>query len=622
MNIVVQCCGLVLLMVIICFYISQKHLQLKTSKAFIGILVVTTVSLALDICSMVLLYYRDRLPLSFVRFGCKAYISSLIWIGIFCVIYLCADIYENGRQFVRYRKWLCAIGFCATAVLFMLPIYLHTKDPYDTYTYGPATTLTYGFALLSVIVLTYLNITHGAAINPSRRRAIWLWLTVWVLAAMIQFLNSSLLLVGYASAVGIVIIYLKLENPESYIDRDMGLFNESAFLLYVKELMNQGQDYYMISFAYEIRASENLLTGEADSIHMEIGWFVQHISGASAFRLSDGKLVLIFLTKDALDDAYHLLRVRFAHRWGMNQMRLISPKWYYMGEPRLLEQAEDYLALLRYAAHVDKECVELDREMASELYGEQQAEKMIIDAMNEDRIEVFYQPIFSTKKQKFVSAEALVRIRDKEGGIVPPSAFIAVAERTGLIIRLGEIVFKQVCCFIQQNDMERYDLEFIDVNLSIVQCSSEHLAASFKKIMEETGVAPSYINLEITETASLKERRILLQNMQELREYGVTFSLDDFGTGQSNLNYIVDMPVDIVKFDRDMTQAYFDNRKAKYVMDATMHMIHGLQLNIVAEGVETEKQFITLAGMGIGFIQGYYFSKPLPAKAFLEFLED
>ena len=103
-------------------------------------------------------------------------------------------------------------------------------------------------------------------------------------------------------------------------------------------------------------------------------------------------------------------------------------------------------------------------------------------------------------------------------------------------------------------------------------------------------------------------------------DYGVRFSLDDFGTGQSNLNYIVDMPVDIVKFDRDMTNAYFENGKAKYVMDGAMHMVQGMNLEIVSEGIETREQYETMEELGISYIQGYYFSKPLSEQQFLQFI--
>ena len=110
--------------------------------------------------------------------------------------------------------------------------------------------------------------------------------------------------------------------------------------------------------------------------------------------------------------------------------------------------------------------------------------------------------------------------------------------------------------------------------------------------------------------------------MQKLIDFGVKFSLDDFGTGQSNLNYIVYMPVDIVKFDRDMINAFFANTKARYVMEAAIQMIRGLGLKIVAEGIETESQYLKMKEMGINYIQGYFFSKPLSEKEFKIFISE
>ena len=169
--------------------------------------------------------------------------------------------------------------------------------------------------------------------------------------------------------------------------------------------------------------------------------------------------------------------------------------------------------------------------------------------------------------------------------------------------------------------MKKMGLHYVEINLSVVQCAYENLADTFISIMEKHNIEPGYINLEITESASTNAKRTLLNNMKTLINYGVNFSLDDFGTGQSNLNYIIDMPVVIVKFDRQMSMAYFENGKAKYVMDAAMHMIHGLKLQIVSEGIETEEQYREMERLGINYIQGFYFSKPLPEQEFIHFLK-
>ena len=247
---------------------------------------------------------------------------------------------------------------------------------------------------------------------------------------------------------------------------------------------------------------------------------------------------------------------------------------------------------------------------------------MIHRAIKDDRIEVFYQPIYSTKQHKFTSAEALVRVHGEDGNIIPPGKFIDVVEKSNLILKIGQIVFRKVCKFISEHNMNELGLEYIEVNLSVVQCAYQSLALDYIKIMQEYNIDTKYINLEITESASIDSKQILLGNMNKLINHGITFSLDDFGTGQSNLNYIMEMPVNIVKFDKSMTSAYFENNKSQYIMDAAMHMIKGLKLKIVAEGIETEEQFNIMSKLGIDYIQGYYFSKPLSEKDFTKFVEE
>lgn len=203
---------------------------------------------------------------------------------------------------------------------------------------------------------------------------------------------------------------------------------------------------------------------------------------------------------------------------------------------------------------------------------------------------------------------------------MPPAKFIPIAEETGLISRLGEIVFDKTCQFIKEHNLKDYGVDYIEVNLSVKQCENGNFSDTYIGIMRKYDLSPECINLEITETASIQTKQILLENMERLIEYGVRFSLDDFGNGESNLNYIVDMPVSIVKFDKYMSQAYFENQKAKFVMEAAMRMIHDMELKIVSEGVETKEQMDTIVGLGIDYIQGYHFSKPLPATQYLEFI--
>ena len=144
--------------------------------------------------------------------------------------------------------------------------------------------------------------------------------------------------------------------------------------------------------------------------------------------------------------------------------------------------------------------------------------------MENDRVEVFYQPIFSTNEHRITSAEALVRIRDKDRKIVPPGVFIDIAEKSGMILKLGAIVFERVCRFITEHPLEQYGMQYIEINLSVIQCGDEHLARDYIDIMERYKIDPKYINLEITESATTNAKKKLLGNMEDLMKYVVHFS--------------------------------------------------------------------------------------------------
>ena len=160
----------------------------------------------------------------------------------------------------------------------------------------------------------------------------------------------------------------------------------------------------------------------------------------------------------------------------------------------------------------------------------------------------------------------------------------------------------------------------IEVNLSAAQFDFENPYKFIIDTMTKYNIEPSMINLEITETAQNRNRNNLITNVDKLTAFGITFSLDDFGTGRSNLDYLIDLPVQNIKFDYTFTQGYFNNKKVKHVLEGMTRIMHNMDLHIVSEGIETKEQLDAMSELNIEYIQGFYFSKPLPKKDFLEFL--
>lgn len=627
MNIKVQCCGIVLMLVILYFYGRQKTIRLNTEKAFLRMFAIIMAGLITDIISLAALTHMDSLPVWLVNFACKLYISTLVMVALSGVLYVCVDIYKEGARYRKVTGFYCIMAAIGIVLIFILPIEKTCMNEDVMYTSGPSALVTYAFALFFFGATLVLMEQHKKEMNSRRREAVHIWISLWMLAAVIQFLFKELLIVSYVGAIAIMIIYLLLENPETNLDRRTGLYNQNTLLRYTAELYGKRKEFSLLSLIFSRSRINNMTAEEEQQIRMEVIRFILNIQGVYAFKNAEDEIVILFRDRAKAKECREMLKRRFEFGWGKEGDVFVNPSWMFLPDAYVVNKPADISYLLRYARQNSRDFAEdntvvLDKALAERMYEEKRTEQLLVDAIDYDRVEVYYQPIFSMGEQRFTSAEALIRIRDKSDKIVPPNTFINVAEQNGMIIRLGEIVFEKVCSFLQEYHPKQLGLHYIEVNLSAVQCTYEHLAENFIRIMKKYEIDPSWINLEITESASVSSKKIFSENIKKLLDYGITFSLDDFGTGQSNLNYIVEMPVNIVKFDRSMISAYFENGKAKYVMDAAMHMIRGMRLKIVAEGIETKEQYDTMKELGIHYIQGYYFSKPLCGNAFVEFIQN
>ena len=248
-------------------------------------------------------------------------------------------------------------------------------------------------------------------------------------------------------------------------------------------------------------------------------------------------------------------------------------------------------------------------------------DSIIGNALNNNNFVLYYQPIFSVKEKRFVTAEALIRLIDEKNGIVSPGLFIPAAEKNGTIHRIGDFVICDVCRFISENDLQKLGVRFIEVNLSTVQCMRSNVVERINQVLEDYHIPPGNINLEITETASNFVYDTVKANILSLHSLGLDFALDDYGTGFSNLQQVVDMPFKVIKLDKRFVDEW-EHPRMRTVIQNTIHMIKDLGNEIVVEGVETKEAAEWFAGQGCDYIQGFYYAKPMPEKDFLAFLAE
>ena len=238
-------------------------------------------------------------------------------------------------------------------------------------------------------------------------------------------------------------------------------------------------------------------------------------------------------------------------------------------------------------------------------------------ALKDNNFEIYYQPIYSVEKKKIVSAEALIRLNDPDYGAVPPGVFIPFAENSNLIYKISDFVFESVSQFISSDDFKKSNLECVEINLATAQCIDPQLSEKISFWIETYNIHPQNIRLEFTEKAIDINPESVEKNIHELRAMGISFALDNYGTGYSDIKKLINLPLDIIKLDRTFVKEY-DDPQIKIVVDSTIHMLNGLKKKILIEGIENEEYVKIFEELGCSLLQGFYYSKPLPKKDFLK----
>lgn len=235
-----------------------------------------------------------------------------------------------------------------------------------------------------------------------------------------------------------------------------------------------------------------------------------------------------------------------------------------------------------------------------------------------DEFVVFYQPVVNVNTQMCTSCEALVRWDSKALGFMGPGEFIPLAEYLGLITSIGDYVLEEACrrCKLW-NDNGHPDF-YINVNLSVVQLLQKNVVENIKRILDKTGVNPKNIVLEITESFAINDMQRVMDIITGLKKLGPRIALDDFGTGYSSLNYIKQLPLDIIKVDKTFIDDIIEDDYAQAFVKLIVDLSKTIGTKIVVEGVEHKEQFELLKSLGVDYIQGYYFGKPVPANIFEE----
>lgn len=441
----------------------------------------------------------------------------------------------------------------------------------------------------------------------------------------------QVLLMQIAATLSTMSLYFTLENPGEYRDKLLNTWNRLGFTSITSSEMDMNRPFSVLVMRLDgvKYINESLGVTFGDKVLKEFSEFLSEISPAnSVFHISGMRFaVLSRKNKFDLETIVEKLKARFEEPLEIEGISVnLKLSMCVMKYPEQVSGRQDLMDIIKYVMKeqdVDggSVVIELTEEILERRHRENAVLKVIKDAILNDGFEMYYQPIFSVEKGRFASAEALIRLKETEIGYVGPDEFIPLAEQNGMILDIGSFVFRDVCRFMAANKIWEKGIDYVEVNLSVMQCMEDTLHAKLLQLMDEYQIPYERINLEITETAAVVSNDTLKKNMEKLLDKGISFSLDDFGTGYSNMSHIFNYSFDMIKLDKSMVWSSMESDKAKTILKHTIKMLKEMDMHIVAEGVETQDQAQTLEEMGCDYFQGYLYSKPIDEVNFMQLLE-
>lgn len=453
-----------------------------------------------------------------------------------------------------------------------------------------------------------------------------------ILGILIQMYVPELMVEVLFTTFPLLLISLAVQKPEEIIDFDSGSLNFQAYKEELKRNFIARRQIRLISIRICDYEKIVLQLGKQNikiflSQVIKVLYSICDSDEYDVYYLGDGNFTILTLRNDEKENIIIAQKARrfFSSKHEINKINLLLDyKICYIHCP---EELKDYASVMNFQRNMNQIIQENNnvvylKEIADskDFQIHHQIDHIISRGIINNSFEMYYQPIYSVEKRQFVSAEALIRLKDENLGYISPAVFIPAAENNGAIHQIGDFVLDSVVRFISESSLEIYGIDYIEINLSLAQCIESDLQEKVLDILKKYSVSNDKINLEITETSENLNQEVIEKNIKGLTQKGISFSLDDYGTGYSNIWRITKLPFEIIKLDKSFVDD-LNKPGMKIVISETISMLKKLNKKILIEGVETFEEFDYFRTVGCDYVQGYYFSKPLQKDDFIIFLK-
>ena len=627
-NYYLEVCSLIILVAITIAYFTRKKYPVATARLFGVGLIVLCLNVSLDILFCVLLDHSDVVSLGYVEFIAELFFSTQFVLSYSLFAFV---LYSLGKS-IRYSPiyLLTIIPSAIGALLFFTNSIHHwcfgfiPNNETGLYDFLP------GSAFISLYIINWfmnyaVTIVYTIAFRKALPRDLLkVLLSVMVLVlsvAVIQTIQPQYLLSGTAFTLSAMFAVVTVCDPDIKVDRVSRAFNDYAFIDYVNTQRFEKQRKHYIIFDIESFGmfSEKFTVTAANDLIVQIRKFIESVNKkVYLFRVMSQRFVILLRNKEEQTQMVMAIKERFKQPFHVkgHVVDITLDVLYFINED-VFTNSDMYnnfmtrtLALVNFK---EDNYLELDKTFLERISRDRRIKEILENCLKtQSGLYMVYQPIYDVNKKVFNHFEALIRLSNEELGYIGPGEFIPIAENFGLANDIDFFVLNETCAFLQRNP----SISGLEINISCAEFFNNP-SERFMKVINKYGVDPSRIVLEITETIAVKYPEKTKEFMKDLGQYGIQFAMDDFGSGYSNIARFITLPFSVAKLDKSLLE---ESKNVVLFFDAAISLFKNLNIPIVIEGVEQEKQLALAKEKKIDYIQGYYFSKPLKESDLLEFL--
>ncbi|MCR5078995.1 MAG: EAL domain-containing protein [Bacilli bacterium] len=481
--------------------------------------------------------------------------------------------------------------------------------------------IAYAYAFSAVMIILF----NRKLFDMSKFITVILALLLQIAASVVQFFLGFILVEMLATALSLLILSVFIENPENFIDYRTQLPSFNSFISLMDRKLGLKEEFGIV-FVHTLNHTSlynmyghRQVTTFLRSFLNRVNETIRRVDKSGIlYYLDQGTFAIVHDDKEKDNDLRELLNERFN-----SLIKADTVNFHFISRLTLVDCPEDFSDIESLVAFSTT-----FSDLTNELYLDitpYRSEKgnllfaldnVLEKAIAEKSFDVYYQPVYDTRRKRFTSAEALLRLANGTFGMIFPGLMVPYAEKRGKIAKIGDIVMEKSFAFISNS--LKYNLDFLEINLSSLQLLDPTLITRVLFLASQYDVSPSKIVFEITESVEVMDNPVAIENIVSLHKVGFRIAIDDFGTGYSNIARIINLPATIIKFDKSLTDILIGDKQ-----DATFQnlfdMLHAGGKEILLEGVESKELADKVIKMGVDFIQGFYYCHPMPEEELVEF---